>query len=554
MTTIRERLTDWALGDQKRQLEHMTNLLFAAYQEGPFEAPPEQLLTKLMEYDSQMVQDMVMQLQWDNIGGYGLDDEGRQRDLSVKKSRRMWRYDPLFEHLIRLWTNYGFGESIGVTIEDEKAQKVWDAFWTSDANAAVLADDELQNLSNDVLIDGEFYFVYFIARQGGTVKVRVIPADEIAEIITSPDDSRQALFYKRAWTVNGKSQTAYYPDWLAALDDEKELNKANLPNGATRADKEKEQTIVVMQHVAHNKKAGSHGWPLLSTGTAWVSAHKRFREDRASVAAGMAMYIQKIKVDGGSRALAGVKGLLDSRFVTNRTSAVDTNPPAAPASTWLENEAATLEKLPMSTGAGDAQVDGNALLMMACLSAGVFPHYAGAGEAFRLATATAMESPIKRNWSRYQLFWSAQFRRMCRIVLVADEKFGSKREYKTYSCEVSIDRLIEVDLPAVTTTVSTLFKDVLAPGMESGMIPRSVVQGIAGFSLRMILQALGATDAAEIASDAALAMDDEASQEAIIALADLAERGEFTAEQVGRLFERMFGAVDLREEGDSKGG
>ena len=76
------------------------------------------------------------------------------------------------------------------------------------------------------------------------------------------------------------------------------------------------------------------------------------------------------------------------------------------------------------------------------------------------------------------------------------------------------------------------------------MIPKPVVQGIAAFSLRRVLQALGAPDAAEMASDEALMTDDEASQEAIIALADLAERGEFTADRVGRLFERLFGEVN----------
>ena len=544
MPSLRERVADWAFRDQKLQMGHVLNLMFEAYQEGPFEAPPEQLLTRLMEYDSQMVQDMVSQLQWENIGGYGLDDEARQRDLSIKKSQRMWRYDPLFEHLVRLWTNYGFGESIGVTTEDESAQEVWDAFWTSDANAAILADDELQNLSNEVLINGEFYFAYFIARQGGTVKVRIVPANEVAEIITSPDDQKQVLFYKRVWTVNGTSKTRYYPDWLAAFDEDgKPLDKALLPDGTVRADEENDQTVVVMQHVAHNKKAGPRGWPLLSTGTAWVSAHTRVREDRASGAAGMAMYIQKVKVDGGSRAVDAIKRQIQSSFVTNRTSAVDTNPPAAPATTWFENQAATLEKLPMSTGAGDAQVDGNALLMMACLSAGVFPHYAGAGEAFRLATATAMERPILRNWSRYQMFWSAQFRRMCRIVLVADEKFGGQKgkKFETYGCEVSIDRLIEVDLPAVTGTLETLFKEILGPGVESNLIPEGVAKSIAGFSLRMVLQALGAPDAAEMASDEALGVDDEADKEALVALEALAERGDLTTEQVGRLFERLYG-------------
>jgi len=223
------------------------------------------------------------------------------------------------------------------------------------------------------------------------------------------------------------------------------------------------------------------------------------------------MFVQKLKHKGGSRAGASIRTLMQSAL--SQSTSTETNPPAVAGSTFIENEAATLERLPMGTGAGDAKQDGEGLAWMACLGAGVFPHYAGMGDAYRLATASAMERPLEMQFSRYQLFWSAQFRKIVRIVLQYKEKYTGVK-FSTYEAEVSTDRLVAVDLVAVSGAVSQLYRDVVLPLFELNALTPEVVTDITARILRLALQALGITDVDEVASDEAFEPPEPEEEEA----------------------------------------
>jgi hypothetical protein len=395
---IRQRLGHALLGQEIQNLQESFGLLRNAYLDGPWRLPPDELVRQLGEYDSAVLHDLVLQLNYDLIGGM-LDQlsEDRERDTARSEARRLFRYDVLTEWAVATWTNYGFGENIEITPVDEAAQETWEEFWTSERNAGVLAPDELHELSETVLTDGDLFLACYVSTLDGETTLRVIDSTEITEILTDPDDKKSKLFYKRTWTpANSTSKTMYYPDWKAffggGMDEGRgggTLADSILPKNAVRADKQNDNTVVVIVHIAHNRKGSIRGWPITLTAAPWSRTHKRFREDRASVAAAMAMYVQKIKAKGGSRAVDAVRNRLQSNLT--QTNYLDTNPPAAAGATWIENEAATLERLPMGTGASDAKTDGEALHMMACLGLGLFPHYAGAGDAYRLATASAME-------------------------------------------------------------------------------------------------------------------------------------------------------------------
>jgi hypothetical protein len=359
-----------------------------------------------------------------------------------------------------------------------------------------------------------------VSKQDGLVTLRRIATDEITEIITEPEDTSTVLAYKRTYiTPAGESKTIYYPDWQAvskAWDTPgapDPLAAAKLPQGTIRADQVNLQTDVLMLQVAHKRKGTNRGWPLMTAGTPWIREHKRFRENRASVAEALAMYVQKIKVKAGSRGVEAIRAKLASSLAAvGSTDAYDRNPPAAPGSTFVENEASTLEKLPMGTAAGDARVDGEALLMMAGLAGGVYPHWLGAGESFRLATATAMEMPTLRNFKRYQNFWAAQFRKMVTIVLQAQEKYGGKT-FENKKATVSTDRLLAVDLKVIADAADALFQQTIQPYWEGGLIPDDTVRRLEALVWRQVVQALGSEDADTLASDEAFGVTPAAEAE-----------------------------------------
>src|SRR5512146_1389935 len=146
MPTLRERFVNALLGDEKRKLEETTRALWRAYEDGPYLLSPQDLLTQLREIDSATIQDMVNQLAYEQIGtlGASFTDSDAERGRAVDESRRAYRYDPLTQWIIHLWTDFGFGETISITLSDQDAQDTFNDFWKADRNAALLAEDELQ--------------------------------------------------------------------------------------------------------------------------------------------------------------------------------------------------------------------------------------------------------------------------------------------------------------------------------------------------------------------------------------------------------------------------
>jgi len=564
MPTFRERFADLVLGDEKRRLQEHAATLMHAYREGPYLLPPEQLLGQLEEIDSAILYDAVQRLTWERMGaGYGGDEE-QERARAIDESRRLWRYDVLAQWAIQLWTDYGFGENISIKPLDEEAEEAWLEFWQADRNQPVLAADELHHLSDTLKVDGETVAVFYTSTFDGETTVRTIDTKEIVEIVTDPEDASVALWYKRTWTdQKSVSYTWYYPDWQAALGQDSTddsalprdiitLDDSMLPRDAVRADEQNEKTTVCILHIADNRKGGLRGWPLSTAAAPWSRTHKQFRENRATISAAIAMFVQKLKLKGGTRAKDNVKATLESAFATDSTS--ETNPPPV-AGTFLENEAARLERLSMGTGAGDAKSDGEALAWQALLGFGLFPHYAGMGDAYRLATATSMEKPLLMQWSRYQLFWSAQFRKMVRIVLTMKERYDGM-SFETYEAEVSTDRLVEVDLVAVSNAVTGLFRETLFPAVEADLIPSETAQRIVAVIWRIALQALGVVDADEVASDEAFGVGEEEVEEAIsdavrVTRENLAIRA-ITAEQAAEFALGMLLDRGQDEEGNSR--
>jgi len=496
MPTLRERFTDFLLGDERRKLQESAQILYNAYLEGPFQLPPDQLVAQLKEQDSGLLYDLVQSLYWEQLGTVGYaGDLTAERTRAIDESRRLWKYNPLAQWTINLWTNYGFGENIEIQPEDEAAAEVWKEFWTAERNQFVLAADKIADkFSNWLLVDGDRFLTFFASMVDGAATVRRINTKEIVEIVTDPDDDSKPLFYKRQWTTaQGQSRTWYYPDWEAFF--EGSLERAKLPRGAVRADQQNQGTVVCILHMAFNGKDEDSlfGWPLLGAGSPWIRAQKRFMEDRLAVSAAKAMYVRKAKVSGGSRAVDNV--IANLRSALSSTQRTETNPPAVAGSTLVENQAVDTTDLPMTTGAADAKTDSEMFAWMALLSGGVFPHYAGMGDAYRLATATAMEAPIQRQFSRYQVFWSAQFRKMVRVVLQMKEQYG-RAHFSTYEAEVSTDKLVEVDLDGMSQALGRVFETIINPMSEIGAIPGEVVKGILQAALRTV-------DAEEVVGDEA---------------------------------------------------
>lgn len=505
---LRERIAERIGGDKYRQNLGEMRAAAAALQEMARWQPVrmrdawEQVESLLQEGASDQYLDFIRRMMLSQKQGSGQLTES-DRKLAVTESRVLYNDNPVGERCIDIWTDFAYGTAIEIVARDDTAQETWEEFWTSRRNSAILNERDIHEHSQTVLTDGEFWWLAFVSQITGESTLRVIPTDEIEEIVTLPNDAMIPLYYKRVFAGSsdaataagyvggGANETVYYPDWRASAE---ELEQAELPADAVRGDQLEDNTLAVAMHVAHRRRTlGGRGWPLMLTGAAWARAYRDFLQNRAAVARAVAMVVDKIKLKTGSRGVADIINRFESSLMTAGASG-ETNPPAVAGSTWTENEAAERTRMPLTTGAGDARWDGLTLLSQAGLGAGVPPHLLGRPDAMqnRAVADSTMEGAIIQ-WRRYNLFWSSVWRELVDLVLTMKERF-TEETFETHEADVSSDNAllqIEIDqvLKAATALGTLIDRDAI--GMEEAT-------AMAMTLMRLTLQALGVRNVEEV--------------------------------------------------------
>jgi hypothetical protein len=463
------------LGEDMDKLSGEVQLWREAYAQRPWRFTAD-MIDPLTEYDPRLL-DMIIRLRggYEQLGGgsgnmVGQPDE-HDRLLEVEQARYLYMYDVLTGYSIRLWTNFGFGQTVDIIPRDEAAVEVWDEFFTARRNRALLGERTIHKLSDMVLTDGELFLVFFVGIDGKTT-MRRIPTEQIKQIVSDPNDAETPLWYKREYTPEEQPEsgpvTIYYPDWAAAPDDLRRA-KAKLPQDAVFADAEAQKTFtkVVVLHAAHNT-IKRRGWPITVSAAPWSSEHKKFRENRAAVQRSRATFVDQLKVKGGKRGVDMVQNKLASTLATGGGNNLETNPAATAGSMLVTNEAVEVIRQNLSTGAADAKTDGEALSWLTLLGLGIFPHYAGMGDAYKLATATSMETPIKRQWQRYQLWWSDLWGDIAECVLRNyEEQRGQRNLFDTYEVDVNTDSLVQADLTQIKTLLDGIVSAVSSNNLDA---------------------------------------------------------------------------------------
>jgi hypothetical protein len=149
----------------------------------------------------------------------------------------------------------------------------------------------------------------------------------------------------------------------------------------------------------------------------------------------------------------------------------------------------------MSTGAGDAATDSAALLAQAGLAGRVYPHWLGRGEAYRLATATSMETPVLRSFNRYQLFWSSVWSDVAHVVFGAANKYGTS-SIEEMEVDVNTDALLTADV----TQIVNLFESI-GTLKDKGIVDPQKMDPAIKQLMRLALQALGVRNVNDILPD-----------------------------------------------------
>lgn len=330
-----------------------------------------------------------------------------QRRLGVLKARMYWLLDPHASAAIRTWTNYTLGSGMTFKAQDAGLQAQLQAFWDEPKNRFMTSAEGQRRLNRRLLVDGEIFFAIFNTAGGGTdpdndgdvdptILIRKVDCTQITELITDPEDQESVWAYRRVYSLpNGERRNLYYRDWA---NQDADLSLARDSDNNTI---EPEQDVV-MYHLGFDV-IHQRGNSLFSSALPWMQALRQFMEDRIAITAGLAKIIRKVTFKGGKAQATKVATAMQQQGTTPTGQAyVPPIPVRQAAQTIMNNDAVTIDDMPRQTGAGDARQDFKNLRLMICGGVGMTEPYFGDAESGNLATATAMELPMLKQFESHQ--------------------------------------------------------------------------------------------------------------------------------------------------------
>lgn len=209
---IADRLTGGALSSQRRDITAL-------------DASLSHVKEALMELEAER---RVSGGSWVNsAGGTGKEtnDFSRQEIRNIARDGRLkYLKSPLIRRAVDVSALYTFAQGVTVHCEDDKANAVLQEFWDERTNRRVLTSTKSLFIKEvERKTQGNIFFALF-HETGGTPRIRRIPADQISEVITDPNDEEEVWFYRRVWTArvinetSGIATTEARDEYYPALD------------------------------------------------------------------------------------------------------------------------------------------------------------------------------------------------------------------------------------------------------------------------------------------------------------------------------------------------
>jgi hypothetical protein len=361
----------------------------------------------------------------DYFSGQSQELRPETRRKWAQKARYAWMNDPMAGAAVDLMNDFTFGRGIPKPrAEDEDVQTVLDEFWDDPDNQLTLTSYTAQvALGTDLSLQSNLFLLMFEG-DDGKIKLGLLNHDDVFDVVRDPDYRLRILYYvakKREieWDFDNDTpkldltgvqqkqmQSWYYEHWQN-IDAAKEAGrKVPKPPKQKRAEGR-------VYHIAINRTSEmAFGVPTMQRTLRWFGAYNDFMKSRVDMVKAAAAFIMQRKIKGTENQLTKMA----SRAITRRSDLAGVAyegsdvqaPPATSGNIANVNEAASLEPLKLSSGAGEASSD--AEMLRAQVSAATrFPqHYLGDAGSANLATATAMELPVlKAVEARQEVFENA---------------------------------------------------------------------------------------------------------------------------------------------------
>lgn len=420
----------------------------------------------------------------------------------TRLARLMYLKNPAIQRGVNIQRDYVFGQEVTIQAEDADVDEVVQAFLDDAKNQVELTSHRaLLDKEVELALLGNLFFVFFVRPADGRVRVRTLPADEIEEIVSNPEDAKEPWYYKRVWTerkldlASGNLgepvvHTVYYPDWRY--------------QPATKPAKIGEGTVAWDAPVFHVRAGGLPGMrfgvPEVYAALDWARAYKSFLEDWATIVRAYARFAWKVTTKGGATGITAARNRLAT---TLAAGSGETNPQPPAGSAFVASAEGGADLQPVRTaGATTAAEDGRRLLLMVAATFGFPETFWGDTDVGTLATAKSLDRPSELKIVSRQALWRGVLKAILNFVVYHAVRAGQldgtaePEDDGTPSVELAVDpetgeprsQAVEVIFPpvvehAVTETVGAIVEADKVLGR----------QGAKNLS-RLLLSAIGVDD------------------------------------------------------------
>lgn len=354
--------------------------------------------------------------------------------------------DPMLQRGMNVSAQYVFGR-VEITSDDKATAAVLDD-WRK-RNNAVLGHSGLADQHRAKFHDGNIFWVNFTdSTNTGEVNIRTIDAVEMMDIITDPDDSSVAWYYKRDWVqqeiaADGTRQNVHKTAWYPALNYE--------PTGAARLSQIAGVEVLWDSPVYHRKCGAPGKWhfglPLVYAALDWAQAVRRFLQDCMTIRNSLAQFSMILQTKGGQQALQGIKTQLSTTVGPN-ASLWEQNPTTTAGGIFASGPGTTLQAF-SSKGAGGDPADVRMYKLMVCMVFGIPESFFADMNTSNLATATSLDRPTELNFKEQQEVWIEDLQAMATYQLRKSKEAPSGKFREAFRISIGEDKIAGARVPDV---------------------------------------------------------------------------------------------------------
>jgi hypothetical protein len=349
-----------------------------------------------------------------NLSSMYRDRYDYDRQTILAECLRAWRMNPLARRIVKLISMFIVGEGIQVKSDHKATKDYLGIWWDHPLNRL---GRKCVSFCDEATRSGNLFFLCTVDQANGMLYVRGVPADQVDEIISAPNDIDQEIAYK-------PTDQAKEP-WPAF-------------------DRTLEQPFFML-HYAYNQPVGvAWGEPDLAPMLPWLGRYVCWLEDRARLNHFRQAFLYVVNGTYADRAA------MDAR-----QRELQASPPPS-GSILVTGQDETWSVINPELDSKDAGEDGLALKKMIALGAGVPTHYLAEPESSTRTTAEAAGTPTFRGLEQTQQYFLDILTEIAEIA-VQHRKLYDRRVNPTSEIEAVGPDITERDNSLLSLAVSRIY-------------------------------------------------------------------------------------------------